>query len=128
MKSQYSVIRDAMCQCGNAYVKSLPESMQEVVCPVSEWLSHTPWNLVAKEMAEMINCSGFELRVSEEDLCGMTFEDNLSVGSWQTEVEPLTKCGCYTFSDECWKDWIVCPYCGGKFDAKKEKDCHGIIE
>jgi hypothetical protein len=28
------------------------------------------------------------------------------------EMEIMTTCGDYTCSDECWRKWVYCPYCG----------------
>lgn len=57
------------------------------------------------------------------DKCGMQWIKELNfvgdIGS-----EPMTKCGNYVCSDECYKTWAFCPYCGKSFDnVEKTDDC-----
>lgn len=51
--------------------------------------------------------------------CGMTWEKHEDIISGHYEVEPMTLCGESTCSDECWKSWSFCPYCGKPFVIPK---------
>ena len=44
------------------------------------------------------------------DKCGMRWVKD------EGESEPMTKCGNYVCSDECYKTWAFCPHCGKPFD------------
>jgi hypothetical protein len=58
------------------------------------------------------------------DKCGMKWErqpDDMT--SCYVEYEPMTKCGHYVCSDECYKTWAFCPHCGKLFDyVEKQED------
>jgi hypothetical protein len=52
----------------------------------------------------------------EKPKCGMRCErqpDDMISG--HIEYEPMTLCGKSTCSEECWKSWAFCPYCGKPF-------------
>ena len=64
------------------------------------------------------------------DKCGIKWERQpFSIISGHIEYEPMTKCGEYTCSDECYKTWAYCPHCGKSFEYKEEdlKDDNLVI-
>ena len=53
---------------------------------------------------------------NKNETCGITRERCPNdIQSGHIEYETLTLCGEFTCSDECWKQWEYCPYCGKKF-------------
>lgn len=53
--------------------------------------------------------------------CGMQWDvgGELDAG---LSSEPMTKCGNYVCSDECYKTWAFCPHCGKPFDYEEKPD------
>ena len=86
-----------------------------------EWVDFSQYRVDLMERNKFeIDTFDYQLPPKKEEklICGITtFKDNSDMISGHIEFETLTLCGNYLCSDECWKDWEYCPYCGKKFEV-----------